>query len=131
MSSSLGRQVREQCATPRRPSRSKRDTMNAVHSSGVAQPTSIDAWLGQPSAEGPPASDPLPLRSPQQVLHWFHANGVAVSHWAEAHGFSPALARAIVSGKRKCLRGQSHQIAVALRIKAAPARLPPVGQGTP
>jgi gp16 family phage-associated protein len=97
--------------------------MNAMHSSGLAQPTSNDAWLGQPSAKGDSASDPLPLRSPQQVLNWFHDNGVAVSHWAEAHGFSPALARAIVSGKRKCLRGQSHQIAVALRIKPPPTSL--------
>ena len=38
---------------------------------------------------------------------------------ARARGFSAELTRMVLLGKRKCLRGQSHQIAVALGIKAS------------
>ncbi|WP_312302539.1 DNA-binding protein [Diaphorobacter nitroreducens] len=40
-----------------------------------------------------------------------------IAEWARARGFSAELTRMVLSGKRKCLRGQSHQIAVALGIK--------------
>lgn len=47
------------------------------------------------------------------------AKGVTVAEWARARGFSVELTRIVLAGKRKCLRGQSHQIAVALGAKPA------------
>jgi len=44
--------------------------------------------------------------------------GLSVADWARARGFSPELTRMVLAGKRKCLRGQSHQIAVELGIKS-------------
>lgn len=57
------------------------------------------------------------LRSPAQVQTWFRENGVSVVEWAARNGFSPALVYAVMKGKRKCLRGESHHIAVALGMK--------------
>jgi gp16 family phage-associated protein len=54
----------------------------------------------------------------------FYAQGISISDWATAHHFSAALVYAVLDGKRKCLRGQSHEIAIALGLKE------PVG-GTP
>jgi len=41
----------------------------------------------------------------------------SVANWARKHGFSVELTRMVLAGKRKCVRGQSLQIAVALRLK--------------
>lgn len=59
------------------------------------------------------------LRSPDQVQAWFSDHGVCVADWAAQHGFSAALVYAVMKGKRKCLRGESHRIAVALGLKAS------------
>lgn len=47
----------------------------------------------------------------------FRSNGVAIAEWAKSNGFSPALVYAVLRGERKCLRGQSHEIAKALGMK--------------
>lgn len=47
----------------------------------------------------------------------FRVNGVAVVDWARVHGFSAALVYAVLRGERKCLRGQSFEIARALGMK--------------
>lgn len=57
-------------------------------------------------------------RSSEQVVQEFHELGLSISEWARSHGFSAALAYQVLSGRKKCLRGQSHQIAVALGLKA-------------
>jgi gp16 family phage-associated protein len=57
------------------------------------------------------------LMSPEQVQAWFHESGVCVGDWANKNGFSPALVYAVIKGKRKCIRGESHRIAVALGMK--------------
>lgn len=57
------------------------------------------------------------LRTPEQVRALFNENGVSISDWARERGFSVVLTRMVIAGKRKCLRGQSHQIAVALGMK--------------
>lgn len=57
------------------------------------------------------------LMSPSQIINWFRSNGISVADWAKQNGFSPALVYAVMKGQRKCLRGQSHQIAVALGFK--------------
>lgn len=53
----------------------------------------------------------------RQVQDGFRAKGITINKWSEENGFTAALVYAVLQGKRKCLRGQSHQIAVALGIK--------------
>lgn len=59
------------------------------------------------------------LRSPVQVQTWFRESGVSVVEWAAQNGFNPALVYAVMTGKRKCFRGESHRIAVALGMKGS------------
>ena len=47
----------------------------------------------------------------------FEMSGISVSEWARVHGFSTVLVYQVLDGQRKCRRGQSHQIAVALGLK--------------
>lgn len=44
-------------------------------------------------------------------------SGTSVSEWARVRGFSAVLVYQVLDGRRKCMRGQSHQIAVALGLK--------------
>lgn len=57
------------------------------------------------------------LRSPAHVQAWFRESGISVVEWANQHGFSASLVYVVMKGKRKCLRGESHRIAVALGMK--------------
>lgn len=47
----------------------------------------------------------------------FEMSGTSVSEWARVRGFSAVLVYQVLDGRRKCMRGQSHQIAVALGLK--------------
>ncbi len=51
-------------------------------------------------------------------------NGTSISAWARENGFSAALVRHILTGKRACLYGESFLIAVALGIRTKPASAP-------
>jgi gp16 family phage-associated protein len=47
---------------------------------------------------------------------------MTVSDWASNHGFRRESVYAVLGGRSRCRRGEAHQIAVALRLKAgAPA----------
>lgn len=63
------------------------------------------------------ALEGAPLRTSEQVRALFNESGVPISDWARERGFSVVLKRMVIAGKRKCLRGQSHQIAVELGMK--------------
>ncbi len=68
----------------------------------------------------PTATPPIPpqnQKTPQEVQQWFREQGLTIAHWAAEHGFNAALTYAVVGGRRACLRGQSHEIAVALGLK--------------
>lgn len=60
---------------------------------------------------------PQYIHSVKGVRTVFEDSGVSVAEWARARGFSTSLVYQVLEGRRKCLRGQSHQIAVALGIK--------------
>ena len=49
------------------------------------------------------------------------ANGVNVSAWARDRGFDVNLVHHVLAGRRACMRGTSHAIAVALGIKGGEA----------
>lgn len=53
----------------------------------------------------------------ESIKRLFAERGLSISEWARRHSFSPTLVYQVLDGERKCLRGQSHKIAVALGLK--------------
>jgi gp16 family phage-associated protein len=51
----------------------------------------------------------------------FHQQGLTIAQWAKQHGFSAGIVYSVLSGRRKCLRGVSHNVAVALGLKGGKA----------
>lgn len=47
----------------------------------------------------------------------FRSGGATVANWARDRGFNPRLVYEVLRGGRKCLRGESFQIAKALGMK--------------
>lgn len=58
-----------------------------------------------------------PIRSPQECRSLIEGTGISIAEWARENRFSCALVYQVLEGKRRCLRGQSHKIAVALGLK--------------
>lgn len=82
--------------------------------------------LGSPLPEAEPATP----RTSEQARAWLSYLGITIAQWAREHQFSEPLVREILAGRKKCLRGQSHNIAVALGMKRGvpttrPARVAP------
>ena len=64
----------------------------------------------------------MPLKTRSQVRDDFASRGLSYAGWAKQRGYSATLVCYIVNDddrnpKRKCLRGESHNIAVDLGIK--------------
>ena len=57
------------------------------------------------------------LQEPDSARALFSDTGISVAEWARVQGFSTGLVYQVLEGRRKCLRGQSHRIAVALGLK--------------
>lgn len=57
------------------------------------------------------------LKTATEVRAWFDEQGISISEWARNHGYGRSLVQAIVEGKKACMRGQSHQVAVLLGMK--------------
>lgn len=58
-----------------------------------------------------------PLLDASSAKRLFELSGTSVAEWARVRGFSAGLVYQVLEGRRKCMRGQSHQIAVALGLK--------------
>lgn len=56
-----------------------------------------------------------------KVRDGFRLHGVSVSGWAKANNLSAPLVHRILSGRAKCVRGESHRAAVLLGLKAGKA----------
>lgn len=56
-------------------------------------------------------------KTPSQVRAEFDHKGISLAGWARDNGFGRSLVYAVVSGHKKCKRGQSHKIAVLLGMK--------------
>ena len=70
------------------------------------------------------------LRTPDEAKAWLSYQGITVSQWARDNHVNPSLVYEILAGRKKCLRGMSHNIAVKLGMKAGlitdrPARVVP------
>lgn len=53
----------------------------------------------------------------QQVRDEFLSRGVSIAEWSRQRGYSCALVYQVLRGGKRCLRGQSHRIALALGLK--------------
>lgn len=59
----------------------------------------------------------MSLRTPAEARAEFHRKGVSITGWAAANGFSATLVFEVLAGRKKCTRGQTHNIAVRLGLK--------------
>ena len=64
----------------------------------------------------------MALKTRAQVREEFARRGWSITGWARKNGFCPVMVSDIINDneanpKRKCLRGESHNIAVALGLK--------------
>lgn len=53
----------------------------------------------------------------EQIREEFKRNGISIASWATANGFNTNLVLEVLAGRKKAIRGQSHQIAVRLGLK--------------
>lgn len=88
----------------------------------------MGSQLHQPNCRQDEVS-PRALLTPCEVRSALRSRGMTIGKWAVQHGFSPALVYVVMRGKRKCLRGESYRIAVALGMKAPPDVQPPFKPG--
>lgn len=60
----------------------------------------------------------MKLRTPEQARAELERKGVSIAAWAMANKFNPNLVHEVLAGRKKGVRGQSHNIAVKLGLKA-------------
>lgn len=56
------------------------------------------------------------IRDPVDVKAAIEGTGVSLAEWARFNGFSTGLVYQVLDGRRKCVRGQSRKIAIALGL---------------
>jgi gp16 family phage-associated protein len=60
----------------------------------------------------------MTLRTADQARAELRAKGISITQWAIANRFSPNLVFEVLGGRKKCVRGQTHEIAIKLGLKA-------------
>lgn len=84
-------------------------------------------------AVGTPQPEPAQTtaeRTPEEARAWLDYQGITIAQWARENGMHDSLVREVLAGRKKCLRGMSHNIAVLLGMKRGqlttrPARVAP------
>lgn len=59
----------------------------------------------------------IPGAKADAIRQEFARRGVSISAWARAHGYSTQLVYQVLAGRKRCVRGQCHEIAVRLGLK--------------
>jgi gp16 family phage-associated protein len=59
----------------------------------------------------------MKLRTAEDARADLQAKGISITQWAIANKFSPNLVFEVLGGRKKCVRGQAHEIAVKLGLK--------------
>ena len=59
----------------------------------------------------------IPGARADAIRQEFARRGVSISAWARAHGYSKQLVYQVLAGRKRCVRGQCHEIAVRLGLK--------------
>ena len=57
------------------------------------------------------------LRTAAEARAWLDYQGISISQWARENNVHHSLVREILTGRKKCLRGMSHNVAVLLGMK--------------
>jgi gp16 family phage-associated protein len=57
------------------------------------------------------------VKKPEEVRAEFGRNGISIAAWSRQHKVNKQLVYEILSGRRRCVRGQSHRVAVLLGLK--------------
>ena len=57
------------------------------------------------------------LRTPAEARAWLAYQGITIAQWARENKKSDSLVREVLAGNKKCLRGESHNIAILLGMK--------------
>lgn len=60
----------------------------------------------------------MKLRTAEEARSEFKSKGVSITQWAIANKFSPNLVFDVLAGRKNPTRGQTHNIAVKLGLKA-------------
>ena len=60
----------------------------------------------------------MKLRTAAEARADLQAKGISITQWSIANKFSPNLVFEVLGGRKKCVRGQAHEIAVKLGLKA-------------
>ena len=68
------------------------------------------------------ATKPTVIRTTEEIRQEFAVRGIAISDWARQMGYSPGLVHQVLSGRLKCIRGQSHDVAITLGLKKGKQR---------
>lgn len=58
------------------------------------------------------------LQARRAVRTWFRNAGLSVNDWASTRGFNPSITYAVLAGRIRGDRGEAHEIALALGLKA-------------
>lgn len=53
----------------------------------------------------------------EETRQEFARHGVSIRQWAQTHGYPEQLVYQVLAGRKRCLRGKSHAIAVHLGLK--------------
>ena len=82
------------------------------------------------AAPQPAPAETATERTPEEARAWLDYRGITIAQWAREHGVHDSLVREVLAGRKKCLRGMSHNIAVLLGMKRGqlttrPARVAP------
>lgn len=59
----------------------------------------------------------MSLRTPEEVRSELRLKGISITQWAIANRFSPTMVFEVLGGRKKCIRGQAHEIAIKLGLK--------------
>ena len=57
------------------------------------------------------------LLTPAKARAWLSHQGISVAQWAREHSFTYSLTLEVLSGRKPCRSGMSHNIALALGMK--------------
>ncbi|MBK9442563.1 MAG: DNA-binding protein [Comamonadaceae bacterium] len=58
------------------------------------------------------------LRTPDEAKAWLAYQGISAAEFCREHRLPTSLVYEILNGRKRCLRGMSHNIAVLLGMKA-------------
>ena len=67
-------------------------------------------------------STEIPTVKFAEIRDWFAENGISCSEWARRNNVDRRTLYAVLSGKSRCLRGESYKIAVLLGLRSQPCK---------